>query len=167
MAGALQSRDREEAGALTFSRRRREEEIEMSDPFDLQRFLNAQNPVFESVLTELRQGRKQEHWMWFIFPQITGLGHSGMARKFSISSQAEAAAYLAHPILGPRLTECTRLVNLVEGRSIQEILGDIDSMKFRSSMTLFARAAGNNRSFIEALEKYFAGQEDPLTLDRL
>src|ERR1700674_3235264 len=111
----------------------------MSDSFDLERFLGAQNPDFEDVLMELRRGCKQGHWMWFVFPQIKGLGHSSMARKFGISSRAEAEAYLAHPILGSRLTECTQLVNLVEGRSIEEIFGDVDAMKFRSSMTLFSQ----------------------------
>ena len=99
----------------------------MSDSFDLERFLDAQNPVFEEVWAELRRGRKEGHWMWFVFPQLKGLGHSWMAHKFGISSRAEAEAYLTHPILGSRLIECTHLVNLVEGRSIEEILGEIDA----------------------------------------
>ena len=139
----------------------------MNDPFDLERFLEAQSPVFEDVRAELRRGAKEGHWMWFVFPQIKGLGHSGMAQKFGISSRAEAEAYLAHPIVGSRLTECTRLVNLAEGRSIEEIFGDIDSLKFRSSMTLFAQVAGDNAVFAAALDKYFGGQPDKLTLDRL
>ena len=139
----------------------------MSDSFDLQRFLNAQNPVLEEVRAELRRGCKEGHWMWFVFPQLKGLGHSGMAHKFGISSRAEAEAYLAHPILESRLIVCTRLVNLVEGRSIEEIFGDVDTLKFRSSMTLFAQIAGDGSVFADALRKYFAGQADRLTLDRL
>jgi uncharacterized protein (DUF1810 family) len=138
----------------------------MNDPFDLERFLEAQS-VFEDVQAELRRGAKVGHWMWFVFPQIRGLGHSGMAQRFAISSRAEAEAYLAHPILGSRLKECTRLVNLAKGRSIEEIFGVIDSLKFRSSMTLFARVAGDNTVFTAALDKYFGGQPDKLTLDRL
>jgi uncharacterized protein (DUF1810 family) len=139
----------------------------MSDFLDLKRFLDAQNPVFEKVRAELRRGVKEGHWMWFVFPQIQGLGHSWMARKFGISSRAEAEAYLAHPILGSRLIECTGLVNLVEGRSMEQIFGDVDTMKFRSSMTLFAHVASDSGVFAEALHKYFSGQPDPLTLDRL
>ena len=139
----------------------------MSDPCDLQRFVEAQNPVYDTVCSELRDGRKKSHWMWFIFPQIEGLGSSPLARKFAISSLAEAAAYVAHPILGPRLRECTRLVNLVEGRPIEQIFGYPDDLKFRSSMTLFARAAPDNGVFIDALKKYFSGQFDPATLARL
>jgi uncharacterized protein (DUF1810 family) len=139
----------------------------MSDPFDLNRFLDAQNPVFTEVQAELQRGCKEGHWMWFVFPQLKGLGHSWMAQKFGISSRAEAEAYLAHPVLGPRLIECTRLVNLVEGRSIEEVFGDIDTVKFRSSMTLFAQVAGDSSVFVDALRRYFAGQADRLTLDRL
>src|SRR5206468_1929811 len=113
----------------------------MSDPFDLQRFVEAQDPVFEEVRAELRRGSKEGHWMWFIFPQLQGLGHSWMAQKFGISSRAEAEAFLAHSILGPRLAQCTRLVNSIEGRSIEQILGSVDTLKFRSSMTLFAEVA--------------------------
>jgi uncharacterized protein (DUF1810 family) len=105
--------------------------------------------------------------MWFIFPQIEGLGTSPLARKFAISSLAEAAAYLQHPVLGPRLAECTRLVNLVEGRSIEQIFSYPDDLKFRSSMTLFAHATSDNRVFIEALQEYFKGEFDPATLARL
>ncbi len=139
----------------------------MNDPFDLQRFVDAQNPVYEEVCSELRAGQKKTHWMWFVFPQIEGLGSSPLARKFAISSLAEAAAYVAHPILGPRLAECTGLVNLVEGRPIEQIFGYPDDLKFRSSMTLFARAAPDNGVFIDALKKYFSGQFDPATLARL
>jgi uncharacterized protein (DUF1810 family) len=142
-------------------------ETDMSDSFNLKRFLDAQEPAIEGVWAELRHGRKVGHWMWFIFPQLKGLGHSGMAQKFGVSSKAEAAAYLAHPILGSRLIECTRLVNGIEGRLIEEIFGDVDTLKFRSSMTLFAQVARDNNVFVEALRKYFAGQADQLTLDRL
>jgi uncharacterized protein (DUF1810 family) len=139
----------------------------MSDPYHLQRFVDAQNPVYGKVCAELRDGRKRSHWMWFIFPQVMGLGSSPLARKFAISSLAEAAAYLQHPILGPRLIECTRLVNLIEGRPIQQIFGYPDDLKFRSSMTLFAHAAGENQLFVDALQKYFKGEFDPTTLARL
>jgi uncharacterized protein (DUF1810 family) len=139
----------------------------MNDPYGLQRFVDAQNPVYDKVCSELRDGRKKSHWMWFIFPQAEGLGSSQMARKFAISSLAEAAAYLAHPVLGSRLTECTRLVNLVEGRPIEQILGFPDDLKFRSSMTLFVHATPDNRVFIDALQKYFGGEFDPATLARL
>src|SRR5258708_1620085 len=104
--------------------------------FDLQRFVNAQNPVYEQVCVELRAGRKEGHWMWFIFPQLRGLGHSAMATAFGIVSREEAVAYLDHAVLGPRLRECTRLVNLVESRTIGQILGYPDDLKFRSSMSL-------------------------------
>ena len=127
----------------------------MDDPFDLQRFVNAQNPVYDSVRAELSSGRKKGHWMWFIFPQLRGLGHSEMANYFGISSRQEAEAYLNHPVLGPRLRGCTGLMNLVEGRSINQILGYPDELKFKSSMTLFASVSSDNRIFKEALEKYY------------
>jgi len=139
----------------------------MSDTYDLQRFVDAQNPVYDKICAELRDGQKKSHWMWFVFPQIEGLGSSPMARKFAISSLAEAAAYLEHPVLGPRLTECTRLVNLVEGRSIEQIFGRPDDLKFRSSMTLFARASLDNQVFVDALQRHFKGEFDPATLERL
>ena len=138
-----------------------------ADPFHLDRFLSAQAPVIEDVLAELRAGRKQTHWMWFIFPQLKGLGRSWMAEKFGISSREEAQAYLDHPVLGSRLLECVRLVNLIEGRSAEDILGSVDTLKFRSSMTLFAAISGKDSIFTTALTKYFNGQPDPLTLDRL
>ena len=139
----------------------------MDDPYDLRRFVDAQAPVIERVLAELKQGRKDSHWIWFIFPQIAGLGHSPMAWKYAISSLGEAEAYLRHPILGPRLEDCARLVNRIEGRSINDILGYPDDLKFRSSMTLFARAAPRNPVFAEALRKYFSGLGDPETLKQL
>jgi uncharacterized protein (DUF1810 family) len=142
-------------------------EGELTDPYDLQRFVDAQSPVFDRVQAELRAGRKRGHWMWFVFPQIEGLGSSPMAQKYAISSRAEAAAYSDHPILGPRLRECTRLVAAVEGRSIGEIFGYPDEIKFRSSMTLFAHATADNKPFTDALGKYFPDGFDPLTLERL
>lgn len=139
----------------------------MNDPYRLQRFVDAQDAVYLDVVEELRGGRKRSHWMWFVFPQIAGLGHSAMAREYAISGLDEARAYLAHPVLGARLKECTRLVNAVEGRSAGEIFGYPDDMKFRSSMTLFARAAADNTAFVAALSKYFAGEEDAATVARL
>jgi uncharacterized protein (DUF1810 family) len=139
----------------------------MSDPYDLQRFVDAQNPMYDRVRAELQEGRKRSHWMWFVFPQIAGLGSSPPARRFAISSLAEATAYLAHPILGPRLAECTRLVNQIEGRPIGQIFGHPDDLKFRSSMTLFARASADNQVFVDALQKHFNGEFDPATLERL
>jgi uncharacterized protein (DUF1810 family) len=139
----------------------------MDDPYDLQRFVDAQNPVFAQVCDELRDGRKRSHWMWFVFPQIQGLGTSVMAQRFAISSLVEAEAYLRHPLLGPRLRESTRLVNLVENRSIKEIFGHPDDLKFRSSVSLFARATNDNDVFVEALRKYFDGEPDPQTLQLL
>jgi len=139
----------------------------VKNPFDLQRFVNAQNAVYDQVCAELRAGQKQSHWVWFIFPQLRGLGHSAMAEAYGIASRQEAVAYLEHAVLGPRLRECTRLVNLVEGHSISLILDYPDNLKFRSSMTLFANAASDNQVFKEALRKYFGGEPDSLTLERL
>lgn len=138
-----------------------------SDPFDLQRFVDAQERVYPSVLDELRAGDKRSHWIWFIFPQITGLGSSPTAAKYAISSLDEARAYLEHELLGPRLHECAQLVNAVQGRSIGEIFGSPDDMKVRSSMTLFAHATQDNRDFIQLLERYYDGEEDPHTVERL
>jgi uncharacterized protein (DUF1810 family) len=139
----------------------------MSNGFDLGRFVAAQGPVMLQILRELRAGKKSSHWMWFVFPQVAGLGHSPMAQRYAIVSLDEARAYLAHSLLGPRLFECTRLVNAVAGRSVHEIFGSPDDLKFRSSMTLFARAAPGEAAFCEALERYFDGAEDPRTLDLL
>ena len=139
----------------------------MNDRYKLQRFVLAQEPVMERVREELRQGRKRSHWMWFIFPQIEGLGHSAMAQKFAISSLEEAKAFLQHPLLGPRLRECSRLMAQVEGRSIDDILGFPDNMKFRSAMTLFSQAAPEEKVFLDCLQKYFGGELDPATLDQL
>ena len=135
----------------------------MTDPFDLQRFIDAQAPVYRRVLAELRQGEKQSHWMWFIFPQLAGLGHSPMAQRFAIASREEAVAYLGHVVLGHRLRECTALVNAVAGKTIQEILGTPDDLKFRSSMTLFD-AVSPGGEFARAIAKFYGGRPDPKTL---
>ncbi len=129
--------------------------IPNDDPFDLQRFVDAQNPIYARVCEELRRGRKESHWMWFIFPQMRGLGHSAMAHRYGIGSRAEAEAYLEHPLLGHRLRECTDLVNQIEGKSLEDIFGSPDNLKFRSSMTLFAEASSDNADFNRALKKYF------------
>jgi uncharacterized protein (DUF1810 family) len=138
-----------------------------SDPFDLQRFVDAQARVYPSVLDELRAGRKRSHWIWFVFPQVAGLGSSPTAARYAISSLDEARAYLRHDVLGPRLHECTRLVNAVQGRSIGQIFGSPDDLKVRSSMTLFVRATQNNSEFVELLARYYGGEEDQLTLAQL
>ncbi len=139
----------------------------MDDAYDLQRFVDAQALVYQRVVAELRQGAKQSHWMWFIFPQVKGLGSSAMANKFAIASRAEAQAYLDHPVLGPRLRECARLVTGISQRTIEEILGYPDDLKFRSSMTLFAAVAADNKDFTGALDKFYDGKADPATLQRL
>jgi uncharacterized protein (DUF1810 family) len=138
-----------------------------NDPYDLQRFVDAQSGVYEQVCRELEEGRKQSHWMWFIFPQLRGLGHSAMANRYAISSRDEAEAYLAHPLLGTRLRQCTSLVMALEGRSIEQIFDEPDNLKFHSSMTLFSRVDSESELFTNALKKYFAGKPDQLTLDRL
>jgi len=137
------------------------------DARDLQRFVDAQEQVFDDVLTELKRGRKYGHWIWFIFPQLKGLGRSSTSEFYGISSLAEAKAYLQHPVLGPRLIQCTELVNAVEGGDAEQIFGEVDAMKFRSCMTLFARADPENRTFSRALEKYFGAEGDLLTLSYL
>ena len=139
----------------------------MGEAGDLSRFVQAQEPVYQTVLQELRYGRKRTHWMWFIFPQLEGLGHSFMATHYGIKSIEHAAAYLRHPILGSRLKECTRIMNSIAGKSACDILGDPDEMKFKSSMTLFGRAASSSGVFATALDKYFDGEEDELTVARL
>jgi len=137
------------------------------DRYALQRFVDAQRAVYAQVEKELRAGRKESHWMWYIFPQIKGLGHSPMAQKYAISSAAEATEYSNHPELGKRLRECTRLVTLIDGRSIEDIFGYPDHLKFHSSMTLFANAAGDNQVFLDALSKYFRSEFDRRTLELL
>ncbi len=139
----------------------------MNDPLDLTRFVTAQEPVIGTVRAELAKGRKRSHWMWFVFPQIAGLGNSEMSRRYAISGLEEARAYLAHPVLGERLRECTRLVLAVEGRSAHEVFGSPDDTKFRSSMTLFAQAAPDEPLFGACLDKYFKGSPDQATLSRL
>jgi uncharacterized protein (DUF1810 family) len=139
----------------------------MNDQFNLQRFVDAQQPVFEAARAELRAGHKRTHGMWFIFPQIEGLGHSDMARRFAIASLDEAKAYLAHPILGARLRECSRLVADLDGRAVDAIFPYPDDMKFQSSMTLFARAAPDEAVFGDCLRKYFDGVPDAATLQRI
>jgi uncharacterized protein (DUF1810 family) len=138
-----------------------------ADRHGLQRFIDAQHGVYAQVTNELRQGRKQTHWMWFVFPQIEGLGHSAMAQKYAISSIGEAREYLQHPVLGARLVECTRLVTALQGRSIEDIFGHPDYLKFHSSMTLFARAATERGPFMEALARYFGSTTDAHTIERL
>jgi len=135
----------------------------MSDPYDLTRFVDAQHAVYSRVIAELSHGRKRSHWMWFIFPQIAGLGFSAMAQRFAIGSREEAVAYLAHHVLGPRLIECTRLVLAVEDRTINDILGSPDDMKFRSCMTLFG-AVSDEAIFDEAVTRYCPGGKDRATL---
>jgi uncharacterized protein (DUF1810 family) len=139
----------------------------VSDRYDLQRFATAQEGVYEAALNELRGGRKTGHWMWFIFPQIAGLGMSAMSRRYAISSLAEARAYLEHPVLGPRLDECARALTELSGGSAQEIFGGIDAVKLRSSMTLFARAADGGSIYQAVLDRYFGGGADEQTLTRL
>jgi uncharacterized protein (DUF1810 family) len=138
-----------------------------SDPFDLKRFVDAQAPVYRNVVDELRGGRKRSHWMWFVFPQLRGLGASPTAVRYGISSLEEAGAYLRHGLLGPRLRECTELVNQVQGRSVGQIFGSPDDLKLHSSMTLFARATEDNEDFVALLDKYYDGQKDRLTVERL
>ena len=134
----------------------------MTDPFGLQRFVDAQAPVYAEVMSELRNGRKRSHWMWFIFPQIAGLGHSAMALRYAIASRDEAVAYLAHPILGPRLRECTQVVCNIQGRSIEQILGSPDDIKFRSSMTLLKRCLASGVS--KRPRQFCAGASNSATL---
>ena len=139
----------------------------MTDEFDLDRFIRAQEPVMTQVRQELAAGRKRSHWMWFVFPQLAGLGHSAMARRYAISSLAEAQAYLEHPVLGSRLVELTELVNQVNGRSIREIFGSPDDLKFHSSMTLFAYTRSDVSAFREVLERYFGDVMDNRTPEKL
>jgi uncharacterized protein (DUF1810 family) len=139
----------------------------MTDQYNLQRFVDAQNPIYDRVRGELRRGQKTSHWMWFIFPQLTGLGHSDMAMRFGISSKEEAEEYLRHSVLGRRLIECARLVSEVEGRSIEQIFGYPDNLKFHSSMTLFLNTTMPNPVMQAVLDKYFGGKVDQLTLEKL
>ena len=138
-----------------------------TDPFNLQRFVDAQAPVYAQVQSELQAGQKRSHWMWFIFPQVSGLGSSPTAQRFAITSMDEAVAYLAHPILGPRLRECTALVNAASHRGISDIFPYPDDLKFHSSVTLFAVADPDSPLFPTALDLFFNGRRDDATLDRL
>lgn len=138
-----------------------------SDPFDLQRFVDAQNGVYDNVLAELRAGRKASHWIWFVFPQLRGLGRTAMAERYGVASLDEARAYLAHKVLGPRLRECAHLVAHSGCVSARDLFGSPDDLKVRSSMTLFARATDDNGVFADVLRKYYKGEEDPLTVQRL
>jgi uncharacterized protein (DUF1810 family) len=138
-----------------------------ADPFDLRRFVDAQVDLYDTALAELRNGAKRSHWIWFVFPQLRGLGRSPTAVRFGIASLDEARAYLAHPVLGPRLRECTRLVGLIDGRSVDEIFGWPDTLKVRSSMTLFAQATDDNADFHGVLDKFYDGEEDPATVELL
>ncbi len=137
------------------------------DAFDLSRFVNAQADVYAAALAEIRSGRKRSHWMWFVFPQIAGLGTSQMSRHYAIGSLAEARAYLRHPLLGPRLIEALRAVLDIEGRTAADIFGTPDDMKLRSCATLFAAAAPEEMVFQRVIDTYFGGHADPLTLARL
>jgi uncharacterized protein (DUF1810 family) len=139
----------------------------MSDGHDLRRFVAAQEGVCESALSELRAGRKTSHWMWFVFPQIAGLGRSATAQRYAITSLEEAEAYLAHPVLGPRLLECVRTLTELSELSAPEIFGSVDAQKLKSSMTLFAHAAPDQPLFRDVLARYFDGAEDQETLRRL
>jgi uncharacterized protein (DUF1810 family) len=143
--------------------------LHMNDPFGLRRFVDAQNAdgTYERALSELRHGRKLSHWMWFVFPQIAGLGHSEMSRRYALSSLEEARAYLAHPVLGSRLRECCSVLASTRGRTAEEIFGRIDAVKLRSSMTLFHRASPDDAVFKDVLDRYFKGESDPATDARL
>jgi uncharacterized protein (DUF1810 family) len=137
------------------------------DPCDLDRFVRAQAGSYADALAEIRSGRKRSHWMWYVFPQVEGLGSSGMSQKYAISGAAEATAYLAHPVLGPRLVECCEAVLAVEGRSAREIFGGIDELKLRSCATLFASVSDPGSVFDRVLKKYFNGERDARTVERL
>lgn len=138
-----------------------------TDPHNLQRFLDAQASVIDRVREELRRGRKSSHWMWFVFPQIEGLGRSPTARFYALRSRDEARAYLEHPVLGPRLVECAQLVNAINEATAEQILGAVDAVKFRSCMTLFAAVAPEQKEFTAALAKYYGGAADGATLERI
>jgi uncharacterized protein (DUF1810 family) len=139
----------------------------MDDPYDLRRFVEAQNPVFDTVIDELRAGRKRSHWMWFVFPQLRGLGATAMAEKYGIESRDEAAAYVAHDVLGPRLRRCAQLVTQSGAVTASEFMGSVDALKLSSSMTLFAEVTDDDHDFTAVLDKYYAGQRDKQTLRML
>jgi uncharacterized protein (DUF1810 family) len=141
----------------------------VDDPYRLERFTQAQDAgdIYQRAVAELRAGRKVSHWIWFVFPQVAGLGFSAMSQRYAISGRAEAQAYLNHPVLGPRLTECARIVADTEDRTAADIFGSVDAMKLRSSMTLFAAAVPDESVFGEVLAKYFDGIPDDATMARL
>jgi uncharacterized protein (DUF1810 family) len=139
----------------------------IGDKYNLERFLTAQEDIFSTALSELKAGRKRSHWMWYIFPQIDGLGHSSTAKYFSIKSHGEAAEYLNHPVLGQRLIQCAETLLKLEGRSVSEIFGYPDDLKLRSSMTLFEQVANESNVFSKVLEKYFDGKKDMQTVELL
>jgi uncharacterized protein (DUF1810 family) len=139
----------------------------VTDPFGLQRFIDAQAHTYDQALTELRAGEKRTHWMWFVFPQVGGIGRSGMAQRFAISGLDEARAYLGHPTLGRRLIECARALTALDTADADRVLGPVDGQKLRSSMTLFAHAAPDEPVFREVLDHYFDGREDDATTNRL
>ena len=140
------------------------ESPDRDDPFDLRRFMSAQEDVYDGVVAELRGGQKRSHWMWYIFPQIDGLGHSATAKHFAITGKEEARQYLTHPVLGPRLVECAEVLLSLEGRSALEIFGHTDELKLKSSMTLFGSVAEPGSVFARVLDKYFDGERDVRTL---
>jgi uncharacterized protein (DUF1810 family) len=139
----------------------------MEDPYRLSRFVHAQNRNYEEVISELRTGRKVSHWMWYIFPQVKGLGRSSMAKEYAIDSLSEAQAYLRHPLLGSRLIECSQLLLAIDGKRASDVFGSVDAIKLRSSMTLFTRADPQQTVFRQVLDRYFQGSEDPETIQRL
>lgn len=139
------------------------------DPFDLKRFVEAQNRggTYDRALAELRDGFKRSHWMWFIFPQVAGLGRSAVSQQYAVAGLSEARAYVAHPVLGPRLLECARALLALQTTDARAVLGDIDGLKLRSSMTLFAHAAPDEPAFRQVLDRFYGGVEDQATLERL
>jgi uncharacterized protein (DUF1810 family) len=138
-----------------------------ADPFNLARFTEAQRGSYDHAVAELRRGQKTSHWMWFVFPQIAGLGQSATSRRYAIASLAEARAFLAHPVLGPRIRDCASILLGLSGRTADQIFGEIDAVKLRSSMTLFEHAEPGERVFRQVLDLYFDGAEDPATVERL
>ena len=141
--------------------------MSVSEPFDLDRFVEAQEGVYAQVLAELRRGRKESHWIWFIFPQLRGLGVSAMSQTYGLAGLEEARAFAAHPVLGPRLRECVQAVLEHRGRSAEAVLGSVDALKFRSCLTLFSRAVPDETIFLQGLRQCFAAQADQRTLQRL
>ena len=141
--------------------------ISMNDPHNLQRFIDAQDPVYDEVVAELTAGKKTSHWIWFVFPQFDGLGRSGMARRYAIRSKEEALAHWNHPVLGARLRECIEKMMAIRGKTAFQILGTPDDLKFQSCLTLFATLAPNELLFKQALEKYYEGKVDTKTLELL